>query len=425
MPRVKDPTQKHKQSQTNLSKDRNSPAPIRVLMVVRLFYPWVGGTERQALKLAKMLVEKDVQVEIVTGWWFRGTPQREVVEGISVFRNHTLWEMFGIKGLRKLGGYLYILTLLWYLAHRRKHYDIIHVHGLNYHTFAAALAGRWFKRKTITKLANSGVASDITKMKTGQQLALSHLLLPVALTCDRFIALTKTIVNELVGAGVPPDRILELVNGIDTEEIVARSSYELHQPPRLIYIGRLHAQKGLDILLKAVGFLTEQELVDGFRLQLVGSGPLWNELHNLVDELGIGHHVQFLGQSDRVLELLQGSDIFILTSRAEGISNALLEAMTTGLPVIVSNVPGNMDVITHNKNGLLCSVEKPDSLSQAITTLLYSPDLRERLGKAARETIERRYDLGRIADRYIQLYRDLLSIGIIPSSPLLGDEKAQ
>jgi glycosyltransferase involved in cell wall biosynthesis len=423
--RVKDPTLKHKQSQTNLSKDRNSPAPIRVLMVVRLFYPWVGGTERQALKLAKMLVEKDVQVEIVTGWWFRGTPQREIVEGIPVFRNHTLWEMFGIKGLRKLGGYLYILTLLWHLAHRRQYYDIIHVHGLNYHTFAAALAGRWFKRKTITKLANSGVASDITKMKTGQQLALSRFLLPVALTCDRFIALTHTISNELVRAGVPSDKILELVNGIDTEEVVARSSYELHHPPRLIYIGRLHAQKGLDRLLKAVGLLIEQGLVDDLCLQLVGNGPLWNELHNLVDKLEIGRHVQFLGQSDRVFELLQGSDIFILPSRAEGISNALLEAMSSGLPVIASNVPGNLDVITHRKNGLICSVENPDALAQAITSLLCNPDLRERLGKAARETIERRYDLGRITDRYIQLYKDLLSVEIIPSTPFLGDEKAQ
>jgi glycosyltransferase involved in cell wall biosynthesis len=95
------------------------------------------------------------------------------------------------------------------------------------------------------------------------------------------------------------------------------------------------------------------------------------------------------------------------------------------LPVIASNVPGNLDVITHRKNGLICSVENPDALAQAITSLLCNPDLRERLGKAARETIERRYDLGRITDRYIQLYKDLLSVEIIPSTPLLGDEKSQ
>ena len=71
---------------------------MRVNMVVRLFFPWVGGTERQAHKLAKMLKARKVDVEITTGWWFRGTPQREVMEGIPVFRNHTLWEMFKIKG---------------------------------------------------------------------------------------------------------------------------------------------------------------------------------------------------------------------------------------------------------------------------------------------------------------------------------------
>src|SRR5688500_5627251 len=75
--------------------------PIRVLMVVRLFYPWVGGMERQAHKLAKSLTKRGVSVEISTGWWFRGTPQHEQLDGIPITRNTTLWDFFGIKGLRK------------------------------------------------------------------------------------------------------------------------------------------------------------------------------------------------------------------------------------------------------------------------------------------------------------------------------------
>ena len=132
---------------------------MRVQMVVRLFFPWVGGTERQALKLAKALKEKNVQIGIVTGWWYRGTPRREIVDGIPVFRNQTLWEMFGIKGLRRFGGYLYFFSLLYYLWRTRADYDILHAHGLNYHSAATVLAGRWFHRRTVIKVANSGQAS--------------------------------------------------------------------------------------------------------------------------------------------------------------------------------------------------------------------------------------------------------------------------
>ena len=165
--------------------------PPRVVMVVRLYHPWVGGTERQAHKLSKQLLARGCRLEVVTGWWFRGTRQREVIDTVPVFRNQTLWEFFGIRGLRKFGGYLYILTLLWYLWRCRAHYDVIHVHGLNYHTFAASIAGRRLGKPTIVKLANSGPASDIVKMREDRQLALARFMLPRALQCDLFVALNE------------------------------------------------------------------------------------------------------------------------------------------------------------------------------------------------------------------------------------------
>ena len=113
-----------------------------------------------------------------------------------MFRNQTLWEFFGIRGLRKFGGYLYILSLLWYLWRCRAHYDVIHVHGLNYHTFAASIAGRRLGKRTIVKLANSGPASDIVKMREDRQLALARFMLPRALQCDLFVALNEKVVAE-------------------------------------------------------------------------------------------------------------------------------------------------------------------------------------------------------------------------------------
>lgn len=383
-------------------------------MVVRLFYPWVGGTERQAHKLAMKLAKKNIRVELVTGWWFWGTPQRETIDGIPLFRNLTLWEFFGIRGLRKMGGYLYILSLLWYLWRRQADYDLVHVHGLNYHTFTAVLAGRWLKRKTLTKLANSGRASDVTRMRQNQKLALTQYMLPTALKCDCFVALNKEVVKELTKAGVPAHKIVELANGVEIDQITARSGYALHNPVRLVYVGRLHAQKGLDILLRACQQLRQQQGVGPICLQLVGDGPLKNELQQQAKQLGIREQVDFVGQTnhEQVLEYLRRADIFVLPSRAEGISNALLEAMASGLPVVVSNVPGNVDVIENRKNGLLFEVDDADSLAMNLNSLLGQPDLRAQLGRLARRTVESHYSLDYVADRYIALYQTLLSTNI-------------
>jgi len=394
------------------SPEKRDERPVRVLMVTRLFYPWIGGAERQAHKLAQQLIEKDVPVEIVTGWWFQKTHRSEIFKGVPVYRNFTLWNFFGIRGLRKFGGYLYILTLLWYLWRNQKDYDVVHVHGLNYHTFAVVLASHLCRKKTLAKLVNSGEASDIHKMRRNQQLALSRYMLPTALKCDQFVAINQTIFEELVAAGVPSHKIVRIGNGIDTNAILPKSCYSLNDPVRLIYVGRLHEQKGLDVLLNASEKLFHQYPESRVCVHILGDGPLKGDLTRLAERLGISKQIEFFGQTENVLEHLLQADIFVLPSRAEGMSNALLEAMACSLPVVVSNIPGNTDIIENEVNGLLFTVNNPISLAKNLEILIRRPDLRERLGKAARQTVESRYSLDRITDHYIALYRNLLRDGI-------------
>ena len=142
---------------------------------------------------------------------------------------------------------------------------------------------------------------------------------------------------------------------------------------------------------------------------MLGDGPIRHNLVTLANELGIRDLVTFAGESDRVVESLLLADIFILPSRAEGISNALLEAMACGLPVVVSDIPGNRDVIEHQHNGLCFGVDDPDSLAECLLLLLNQPDLRAQLGVNARRTVEKNYSMNYVADRYAKLYRDLTS----------------
>ena len=372
-------------------------------MVVRLFSPWIGGTERQAQKLARQLLDDGTYVQLATGRWFRGTPRQELVDGIPVFRNHTLWECFGVKGLRKFGGYLYIVTLMWHLWRRRHTYDVIHVHGLNYHAFSAVVMGRWLRRPTIVKLSNSGPASDIRRMREGWQLALSGLLLPMTLRADRFVALNRAVVDELREAGVHPARIIAIPNGVSVAREASRG-YALHAPPRLVYVGRLHEQKGLDVLLRA---LTRLRSTPQPAVNLVGTGPFEDKLRALAQRLGVAGAVEFTGTTESVMSVLREADLFVLPSRAEGLSNALLEAMAAGLPVVASAIPGNRDVIDPGTNGLLFDSEDPEALADALQRLLADGGLRRRLGREARKTVEERFALETVAARYRELYAEL------------------
>ena len=395
------------QHKSKLWQMRTVPRLPRVMMVARLFHPWVGGAERQAQKLAQTMIGKGTAVQITTGWWWRNTPQQELLDGVPVFRNHTLWEFFGLKGFRKFGGYLYIISLIWHLRQRRDEYDVIHVHGLNYHTFAAVLAGRWAKRPVISKLANSGEGSDILKMKGDKQLALSRYMLPTALQCDRFVALNKTVVEELTAVNVPRNRIVDLVNGVETDDITPKTEYQLHDPARFVFVGRLHPQKGVDTMLRAFQQL-RQQYNGALQLQLLGDGPLRGELELLVKQLEISDMVEFVGQTDDVMGYLQQADVFVLPSRAEGISNALLEAMAVGLTAVVSKIPGNVDVIEHEKNGLLFTVDDPNALAESLSRVLTHDDLRGQLGRQARQHVVDYFSLGYVADRYIDVYKSLM-----------------
>lgn len=388
----------------NGSASVDEVASPRVVMVVRLFHPWVGGTERQAQKLAKKLTEDGIDVQISTGRWFRGTKSWEAIDGVPVFRNSTLWEFFGLRGFRKFGGYLYMLTLLWHLWRRRNTYDIIHVHGLNYHTAIAVIAGRLLHRPVIVKLANSGPASDIDRMRQGRQLALSRFLLPTALRSDRFVALNPAVIGELMDAGVGRDRIVEIPNGVETTSLEpTRTAGTI----RVTYIGRLHHQKGLDTLLRAAAIVKQQSPSLQFDLTLVGDGPARAGLKKLAEGLGVP--VRFTGTTVDVAGELATAAVFVLPSQAEGLSNSLLEAMATKHAVVVSAIPGNLAVVTDGHNGLVFTPGNEQELATVLQRLLVDDQLRETLGANAVATVDRLYRLDVVAARYRNLYLELLA----------------
>jgi glycosyltransferase involved in cell wall biosynthesis len=130
-------------------------------------------------------------------------------------------------------------------------------------------------------------------------------------------------------------------------------------------------------------------------------------LEKLLMNSNLSSQVHLPGQVKNVAEYLQAADLFVLPSRAEGLSNALLEAMAVGLPIVATAVGGTSDAISHGGNGLLILPEDQVALSEAIISLLQDSALRERLGYAARCTVETEYTISSVAARYLELYQTL------------------
>jgi len=378
----------------------------RVLMVVRQFSPWVGGTERQAQKLSAMLLQLGTPVRVVTGWWQRGTPQKQVIDGLPVFRNHTAWNLGSIRGLRRLAGYLYMLTLFWYLMQQRQYYDVVHVHLLGYAAWPAVLAGRWLGKKTVIKIANSGSHSDLRRMQLNDMLPGQRQMLPLTLRADRLVALSPEIVNELQAAGVPAERIEVIPNGVELN-VTAKSDYGLGDWLTVTYAGRLHPSKGLGVLLPALQQAQQHRPRWQWRLWLLGDGPLRTELEVEARQLGLTEAVRFWGQVDDVAAYLAQTDVFVLPSLSEGLSNALLEAMAHGLPCIASQIGGNTTLIREMDTGLLVRPQVIEDLVEAFIRLADDAGLRAKLGCRARQVVEAEFGLDAVARRYQALYTRL------------------
>jgi glycosyltransferase involved in cell wall biosynthesis len=156
-------------------------------------------------------------------------------------------------------------------------------------------------------------------------------------------------------------------------------------------VARLHPQKSLDTLIKAFANLRED--ITNLTVLLVGDGKKKGDLQNLAQRLDAQDIVQFLGKRDDVYNILSATDVFVLPSKKEGMSNALLEAMASGCGCIVSDIPENTELIEDGKTGLSFKQGDPQALLKVIQKLYNESTLREQFGDRARKKVEADYSL--------------------------------
>lgn len=193
--------------------------------------------------------------------------------------------------------------------------------------------------------------------------------------------------RQLAHAFEPEVRIGIIPNGVDGARFaVPKRSWS---PARLLFVGRVVHQKGLDVLLEALAGVKDRT----WRLAIVGDGAQREPLRLRARQLGIGDRVEFQGWlgGEALLEAYARANLFVFPSRHEGMPNAVLEAMSAGLPVVASSIAGNEELVVPDETGALVPADDVAALRRALESLLPDGERRARLGAAGRLRVEQRF----------------------------------
>jgi glycosyltransferase involved in cell wall biosynthesis len=210
--------------------------------------------------------------------------------------------------------------------------------------------------------------------------------------------------DEFVAAGLPPEKVRLIPNGVDTKFF----SPEGTGPSKrrgLVFAGRFDRQKGLPSLIEALALLSPRR--PELTLRLFGGGPEEESLRSLAEDLGVAKKVIFKGirESVDVKKALGEAAAAVQPSIAEGLSCSLLEAMSMECPVVTTDIPANRQLIAHGKTGLLVPPGEVQPLAAAIDGLLDDPEEAMRMGREARRKVEEEYSVEVMATRYADLFR--------------------
>jgi L-malate glycosyltransferase len=380
------------------------PSLPRICYVLSHFHPRASGAERQALAQGAELVRRGYSVRVVTRS-IPGLPRDDNAEGVIIHR----WVETSDRG--PLFGLSFVTGVVRALRRLRPEYDLIHTHQGLWESISVGLARPFLKgAPTLIQPASSGYYGEAEEMARTKGFAVLRRL---ALNNTAFAAISEDIERQWLALGVAASRMIRTASGVDAESFrPGPSAVETGLPPRprVVFTGRLHPQKNLDLLLD---IWPEVSARTGASLILVGDGPERERLAARAADLGIGERVHFAGSVPSPAEYLRAADAFALPSVAEGMSNSLLEAMATALPCLASDIGGNTDLLRRGEAGLLIPPDDRPAWADALVRVLEDRELARSLGARARQRVDEEFALPRVVDRYVKLYRQLVAVGRI------------
>ena len=234
-----------------------------------------------------------------------------------------------------------------------------------------------------------------------------------------YVALSRDLSDYLIEKiNVSRDRITQAYNGVDVSRFspAGDASQGIGSPFNTAEhfivgtVGRMQTVKDQTLLAHAfvLALQTAPELKTRLRLVMVGDGPLRAEAQAILDAAGVAHLTWLPGARDDVAALMQGFSCFVLPSLAEGISNTILEAMASGLPVIATGVGGNADLVADGVTGQIVPASDPQTMAQSLIQFVSSAAQSRAMGLAGRERVVQRFSMQAMVNTYQRVYDEQL-----------------
>ena len=396
-----------------------------ICVLLENYYPSIGGVETQTRSIIKSLLSKKIRFIVITRRYSRSISKVEQVDGVTIFRIPPL----GINSTFKK--WKMIFPAFIYLMKLRNEYDIIFVPGFNALGIPASLAAKIFGKKCVFLAPNPGELSEerslLALKKTSLFLSILFikLVLPLKkrflLRADRFIAITKELEEDFLSNKVESEKIVRIPNGVDVniyhpvsleDKLKIRQKLSIPVDKIIVmFVGRLVKWKGVPLLVKAWPMVIRD--CPEAHLYIVGPGNAnmdgcEDELKEIISSLGISKSVTFTGGVNNGPEYFNAADIFTSPAEYEAFGITVIEAMSSGLPVVVTSVGGMKETVRNNEHGLSIPVNDLECLHTSLVTLIRDISLRQKMGAASRVWVEQKFSLDAIAEKYLHLFRSLI-----------------
>jgi glycosyltransferase involved in cell wall biosynthesis len=413
---------------------------LRICIFALMYSPLVGGAEVRAEKYAKQLTALGHEVTVVTLCHGKNWKKNEILDSIPVIRIGGIYKSDGTLRIGRLGHFppdILLFSQIWKLRHK---FDLFYCSELSPQAVVIALIGKIMHKPVVISIPSTPPRPDNAMLMADTLTDTEFLKVPVDDTiAGHILAITETAVGGkamlkfiqnsdvylqtlsrrsgpyLQAHGFSTRRMVYIPGSVDTEKFCPPDRRpDPAQPERdIVCVARMEYPKGIDILLHAWSRMMKEPAEWRAnlkpRLLIAGTGTLEEKIHRIAAELDLQESVKFLGLHRNPSQLLQQAWGFVLPSRWEGMPNALLEAMSCGLPCVATRVSGCEDVVEDGVSGLLVEAEQPAEMARALRRIIEDTELAQSLGQEAREAILRDYQLSHIVDRLVAFYRYILN----------------
>jgi len=367
------------------------------IRIAQLIYSaQIGGSEICATDICTHL-DKNIYDPIILFMYPGKGPMEEILNerGISFFHMNR----------NRLSRIFEPFTLAASLA--KLNIDILHVHHIPlYINIKKAAKNCGIKHIVYTEHANYNI---------GKKLILQKACYDAALAVGRMTTVSNSLKKFFINSvGIKESLIQVIYNGVDIERFSPRPSNnelskvlpEKFKGKKLITVGRLTEAKDYPNMFKALNLIKEQNYK--FHLIIIGDGEMREIIENEIIQNNLNSEVTLAGRRTDIAELLSDADIFVLASKREGLPIAILEAMSSGLPIVATTVGAISEVLEDGYNAFMVEAENSVSLANGISKLLDDETLIDDYGRNSRKLVEEKYSMNFIVDQYAELYQQLI-----------------